>query len=203
MNKLTRKQERFGDEYLVDLNGTQAAIRAGYSKGSAEVAASRLLRNDKVVAYIQQRQKKLQAKTEISQEKVLIELAKIGFASITDYLEYKSTLRVVGYDNAGEPKFDWAMLVDARDSSEVDGAPIQEVSIARDGTFKLKLHNKLDALEKIGRHLGLFDKGIHSDVPEENGLLTALKRVAEGINFDELDRSESETASGDDMVDNE
>ena len=45
---LTPKQARFVEEYLIDLNGKQAAIRAGYSPGTAEVQASRLLRNAKV-----------------------------------------------------------------------------------------------------------------------------------------------------------
>ena len=157
MAKLTEKQKRFADEYLIDLNATQAAIRAKYSQKTAEATAARLLRNVKVAEYIQRRQKNMQAKTEITQERVITELAKIGFANLTDFLDYETVQRVIDYKN-GEPVIDWAMMVNAKDSSEVDGSAIQEVSISRDGTFKFKLYSKLDALEKIGRLLGLYDK---------------------------------------------
>lgn len=65
---LTPKQERFCQEYILDLNATQAAIRAGYAKGSAEVTGCRLLTNAKVSAFIQQLQKKTAEKLEITHE---------------------------------------------------------------------------------------------------------------------------------------
>ena len=154
---LTEKQKRFADEYLIDLNATQAAIRAKYSAKTADAAASRMLANVKIAKYIQGRQGKLQRRTEISQDKVLAELAKIGFSNIKDYLNYRTVLREVDRDENGDPVYDWAMIVDALDSDQVDGAPIQEVRIARDGTFIFKLYNKLDALEKIAKHLGLYN----------------------------------------------
>lgn len=83
--RLTDKQQRFADEYLIDLNATQAAIRAGYSVKTATEQAARLLTNVKVQEYIQKRQNKLQANTGITQEKVLAELAAIGFSVSTDF----------------------------------------------------------------------------------------------------------------------
>lgn len=73
MSKLTEKQQRFADEYLIDLNATQAYIRAGYkAKGNAaEVNANRLLRNAKVQSYIQERMKEREKRTEITQDMVL------------------------------------------------------------------------------------------------------------------------------------
>lgn len=152
---LTEKQKRFADEYLIDLNATQAAIRAGYSAKTAEQMGYKLVQNSLVSKYIQERQKRREKRTEITQDKVLAELSKIGFASITDYLEYKTVQRVIEYKD-GEPVIDWAMLVNAFESAGVDGAPIQEVSVTKDGTFKFKLHDKGKALELIGRHLGMF-----------------------------------------------
>ena len=70
-NVLTPKQERFAQEYLVDLNGKQAAIRAGYSPRSAEVTASRLLRHDKVGASLRRLQAQTQERLEITRDTVL------------------------------------------------------------------------------------------------------------------------------------
>ena len=166
MAKLTRKQQLFVDEYLIDLNATQAAIRAGYSKKTAQEQASRLLSNVMVQAAISEAMQKREKRTEITQDRVLVELAKIGFASITDYLSYRTATRQVGNDNDGEPIYDWAMIVDATESGLVDGAPIQEVSVGKDGTFKFKLYSKLDALGKIGKHLGMFERREGFDVED-------------------------------------
>lgn len=185
MAKLTEKQKRFAEEYLIDLNATQAALRAGYSKKNADKIGSELLGKTRVSEYIQERQKQLQIKTGITQERVLAELEKIGFARITDYLEYETALRVVDYNVNGEPQYDWAMLVNAKNSSEVDGGPIQEVSISKDGTFKFKLYSKLDALEKIGRHLGIFEnqgKRPTDDRDDDN----LFKAIREAVTNDEV-----------------
>jgi len=118
--------------------------------------AYKLVQKSSVQKAIQEAMKKREKRTEITQDVVLAELAKIGFASITDYLEYKTVLRKVGHSDDGEPQYDWAMIVNTFDSSETDGSPIQEVSISKDGTFKFKLHSKPQALEMIARHLGMF-----------------------------------------------
>ena len=74
---LTAKQRRFVDEYLIDLNATQAAIRAGYSKKTAEVQASRLLSNVKVQTVMQQLMLKRELRTEITQDKVLADIENV------------------------------------------------------------------------------------------------------------------------------
>ena len=65
---ITPKQQRFADEYLIDLNATQAAIRAGYSERSAEQQGNRLLGNDKVAAYIAEAQADRSERTDITQD---------------------------------------------------------------------------------------------------------------------------------------
>ena len=81
MAKLTEKQKRFVQEYLVDLNATAAAKRAGYSEKSASRIAVELLNKTQVSAEIQKQQAKRQKRVEITQEKVLEELAAIAFAN--------------------------------------------------------------------------------------------------------------------------
>jgi phage terminase small subunit len=83
---LTARQKLFALEYPIDLNGTQAAIRAGYSARTAEAAASRLLRNVKVGAEIRRVMDERGKRLEISADNVLRELAKLAFSNIDDFL---------------------------------------------------------------------------------------------------------------------
>lgn len=160
MAKLTDKQKRFVDEYLIDLNATRAYKAAYPSVKKDEVAAAasaRLLRNVKVQDYLMERQKDLQKRTEITQDKVLQELARIGFADIKDYLSFRTEKTVITYDtDTGEPIIDYSPIIEMLDSDQVDGKVIQEVSINSKGVFTFKLYSKLDALEKIGKTLGMF-----------------------------------------------
>jgi len=83
---LTAKQARFVDEYLIDLNATQAAIRAGYSKNSAAQQGWDLLRKPEIAAVIQERRKELIEKVRVTQEMVVLELAALAFANMIDYI---------------------------------------------------------------------------------------------------------------------
>ena len=89
--KLTPKQRRFVNEYLIDLNATQAAIRAGYSKKTAQQIGAENLSKPVIQAEIQKRQTKLQNKLEITQERVLQELASIAFANGADFAKVVNT----------------------------------------------------------------------------------------------------------------
>ena len=86
MAKLTPKQRFFCDEYLIDLNATQAAIRAGYSPISARDIGCKNLTNPYIKAHIEKRMANRKERTEITQDMVLKELARIGFANIDDYV---------------------------------------------------------------------------------------------------------------------
>ncbi len=87
MVTLTDKQTRFVQEYLVDVNATQAAIRAGYSKKTAQEQSSRLLSNVMVSEAIAKGMQALAEKTGVTAEKVIAELALIGFSNMLDYLD--------------------------------------------------------------------------------------------------------------------
>ena len=183
MSKLTPKQKIFVDEYLVDLNATRA-YKAAYKNikkdETAAVNGNRLLRNAKVKDHIDKRMKDREKRTEVTQDKVLQELAKIGFADIKDYLEYKTAKTVVQHDESGEPVIDYQQIVNVIDSKEVDTSVIQEVSIGKDGTFKFKLYDKQKALVDIGKHLGMF-----TDKIEVKGNLS-VNNPFEGLTTEQL-----------------
>ena len=96
---LNERQRRFADEYPIDLNATQAAIRAGYSEKTAYSVGHRLLKNVEIQKCIQARLQDRAERTEITQDKVLKELAKIGFADAADYadsqLKYSNKIKAL------------------------------------------------------------------------------------------------------------
>ncbi|MGO7686260.1 terminase small subunit [Rhizobium ruizarguesonis] len=147
---LSAKQKRFVAEYLIDLNATQAAIRAGYSKKTATVQASRLLTNAKVQEELSKQQSKVAERLEITKERIVDELAKIGFANMLDYMR-------AGPD--GDPYLDFSGLT--RDQA----AALSEVTVEdfKDGRgedardvrrVKFKLHDKKGALVDLAKMLG-------------------------------------------------
>lgn len=162
---LTPKQARFVEEYLIDLNATQAATRAGYSAKTAASQGERLLRNVEVAKAIQAAQAARSARTEITQDMVLRELAKIGFSDIRKVVRWGATELRTTEDKDGEAvtePYHGLSLVSADDIDDDTAAAISEVSEGRDG-LKVKLHDKKGALVDIGRHLGMFkDKVEHS-----------------------------------------
>jgi phage terminase small subunit len=142
--KLTAKQQLFCDEYLVDLNGTQAAIRAGYSAKTANRIANENLTKPDIQAYITERRKELQEKLQITQERVLAEYAKIGFSDIRHYFNNDGSLKAL--ENLSDD------AAGAVGSIEVDEIRLGEESIGV--TKKLKMWNKREALDSICKVLG-------------------------------------------------
>ena len=114
MSKLTPKQARFVEEYLIDLNATQAARRAGYSARTANEQGCRLLANVSVADAIAAAQNRRAQRTEVSADRVVAELAKIGFANMGDYLRA---------NEGGDPYLDFSALT--RDQTAV----LQEVTV--------------------------------------------------------------------------
>lgn len=139
-------QERFVQEYLVDLNATRAAIRAGYSPKSAYSAGPRLLRLPGVRAAVEAAMAERRQRVRVSQDRVVTELARLAFSDIRDF---------AAWDGEG---------VRLRDSGELPPggtACIAEIvqTPGREGrALRLKLHGKTRALEALARHLGLFDR---------------------------------------------
>ena len=122
-SRLTEKQKRFVDEYLIDLNATQAAIRAGYSVNRASELGYQLLQKTTVCAEIQKRRQDRERRTEITQDKVLEEIGKVAFHDAGDCpeseLKYSNKLRALellgkhlGMFEPGTPGNDFSKLED-------------------------------------------------------------------------------------------
>lgn len=172
---LTARQEAFVREYLTDLNATQAAIRAGYAKGSANVTAHRLLMNANVAAEIAKHQAQRSSRLDITADKVIAELAKIGFADIRDVVRWGDTVT----DEDGDPIHGLALLASDRISDNT-AAAIAEISETTTG-LKIKLHDKRAALVDIGRHLGMFtDKVEHSGGIQVSSTVTFVEPPTRG-----------------------
>lgn len=167
---LTAKQQRFVEEYLVDLNATQAALRAGYAASGASVEGARLLGNAKVAAEIAKRQKKLSDKLGVTVERIVTELAKIGFADIRKAVKWNGHLvREEDNPDGGDVLViknivtNHVTLVDSDQLDDDTAAAISEISQNATGGVKLKMHDKKGALVDLGKHLGMFvDKVEHS-----------------------------------------
>ncbi|RFD33856.1 terminase small subunit [Pseudomonas sp. GL93] len=179
---LTAKQQRFVDEYLIDLNATQAAIRAGYSKKTARQIADQNLSKLDIKAALEKRMQSRSARTEITQDMVLRELAKIGFSDIRKVIRWGETqVRMVDReDDAPEDMVPYhgLALIDSTEVDDSTAAAIAEVSQGRDG-LKVKLHDKKGALVDIGRHLGMFTAPGHAELDAELKRLEVEKRRAE------------------------
>ena len=151
--KLTPKQERFCEEYLVDLNATQAAIRAGYSEKAARVQAAKMLTKANIQEKIAELQKEQSKRTEITADKVLAELAIIAFADRTE---------IAKITESGFVKF-----------TPTDKLPAELKKIIvgiKEGKFGIEVAtaDKVRALELLGKHLGIFDRPDEaSDTSEE------------------------------------
>jgi phage terminase small subunit len=143
--KLNAKQTMFIAEYLVDLNASQAAARAGYSKRVAGVIGYQLLQKPLIKAAIEHAQRERLSKLDISADKVVEEIAKVAFFDLT---------RVVRIDGGR------VAINNTDDMSENDRRSLVEISETETdkGTVskKIRAHDKLKALELLGRHLAMF-----------------------------------------------
>lgn len=162
---LTPKQQRFVEEYLVDLNATQAAIRAGYSSRTACEQASRLLANVKVSEAIAEARKKLAEKTGITQERVLKEYARIAFLDIRKAFDEEGQLRPVQELDDDTAAAIAGLEVEVKrlpgEADEtLEGQPHGGALKRQHGEtarlHKIKLADKKGELDSIARHLGMF-----------------------------------------------
>ncbi len=186
MAKMTAKQQRFCDEYLIDLNATQAAIRAGYSEKYAHTNANKLLQNTTIKEYIQQRKADRVERTEITQDMVLKELAIIAFSNAADYaevIEKEVTQRIDGetvpvLDSMGNPlKIKTVEPILTAELTKEQKKALAVIKKGKDG-FEVKPYDKVRALELLGRHLGMF-----TDKVEMSG---KVNNPFEGLSTDEL-----------------
>ena len=181
--KLTVRQQAFVAEYLVDLNATQAAIRAGYSSKGADVTASKLLVVPKVARAVAEAFAARAKRTEIEADTVLRELARIAFSDIRD---------VVSWDADG-------LELKASDTLTVDAAAtVKEIRSSKTTTTEdrgrrevervehvVKLYDKQRALVDLGRHLGLFPSRVELSGPG-GGPIPVLVALFDGMPSEEI-----------------
>lgn len=159
MPKQAKKSPRqiiFVREYIKDFNGSRAAIAAGYSKRSAGSAAYDLLNNPRVQADIERCCNRHAAKLEISREKVLGELAKLGFSNMADYTAVQADgSAVVDLSGVSRDKMAAVEAIETREYVEPGADSEDGRRVVRN--IKIKLSNKREALELLGKHLRLFN----------------------------------------------
>ena len=170
MRELTGKQKRFVEEYLCDLNATQAAIRAKYAEKTAYSAGQRLLKDVEVQAAIQREMNRRSERTQITQDNVLNELAKLGFSDIRKVFDDDGRLLPVHMlpDDIA-PAVSSVKVT----TSRVPGTDPVEVEF----TTEVKFWDKPKAIDLAGKHLMLW-KEVGS---KENPL------TVESLSDDELD----------------
>ena len=146
---LSEKQQRFVQEYIIDLNARQAAIRAGYSPKTAGAQSSRLLTKVKIQDEIAKAMEDRGKRTGVTQDRVLAELSAIAFAKATDYAEV---------DEEG--------FVKIKPTAELTDEQKKAIAGIKKGAngIEVKLVDKTKALEMLSRHLGLFNDKLNVNV---------------------------------------
>lgn len=160
-----QKEQDFVLLYFKGKSGIQAAKEAGYTgpDNYLAVQASQLLRKPNVAAMLASLRQRAQERTEITADKLLRELAKIGFANMKDF---------VSLDADGNPRpdlsdlseDDWAAIEELTTETYIEGAGPNAREVKR---VKIKLHPKLAAIEKAMKHLGMFDKRRSGDADDQ------------------------------------
>ncbi|MBV9825867.1 MAG: terminase small subunit, partial [Alphaproteobacteria bacterium] len=149
---LTGKQARFVEEYLIDLNATQAAIRAGYSERTAYSIGQENLKKPEIASAIAEAQKARATKSGVTADMIVEEYRRLGFSEMRRLMRWGP--------NGVE-------LLPSAELAEDDAAAVAEVSqtVTKDGgTIRLKVHDKARALDSLPRHLGLFRDRVEVEV---------------------------------------
>ncbi|MDI4655549.1 terminase small subunit [Xanthobacter autotrophicus] len=165
---MTPKQTRFVQEYLVDLNATQAAVRAGYSKRTAvKIGSENLLKPD-IAREIQRAMDERAARTGITAERVLQELARIAFLDIRKAFNADGSMKPLDQ-------------IDDETAAAIAGLEVAE-TFNDDGEHtgsvrKIKLSDKIGALTLLARHLGMLNDKLTLKGDAENPLTLLVKAI--------------------------
>ncbi|MDO8159640.1 terminase [Bacillus toyonensis] len=176
--ELSEKERLFCLYYVKYFNGTQAALKSGYTKESAHVQASRLLRRERVSSYIKELKGELVENVFVEALDVLKEYIKIAFADITNYVTFGQRevelepLEKTSVDEEGKEVTEFITetrmmnYIDLAESDRVDGSIITEVKQGRDG-ISIKLADKMKALDKLAQYFDLVPDNFKRQIEEE------------------------------------
>lgn len=167
---LTKKQKLFVEEYLIDLNATQAAIRAGYSPDTAYSIGQENLKKPEIKNAIDKALAERSRRTGINQDRVLMELARIALLNPANVVDFdEATIR--------------------EDATVDDLAAVASVKVKRFPTKEgegiereIKFYNKNKALDALGRHLGMFQNNVNVNVESSSKLDDIMSQLGgEGL----------------------
>lgn len=150
--KLTKKQQLFVDEYLIDLNATQAAIRAGYSVDTAREIGCENLTKPNIQEAIAKAMAERSKRTGVNQDRVVLELARIAFVNIEDVVD-TDTGEIL--PNASKDDLACIESVKFKESYSDTGSMTER---------EVKIASKMKALELLGKHLGMWNDKIDVNV---------------------------------------
>jgi phage terminase small subunit len=161
--RLNKRQELFCREYIIDMNGTQAAIRAGYKADNAKVVACMMLQKPEIRFHVAKLQEKAFERLDLNAQRVLYELACIAFNNAQDFT-------TVGPD--GEPQLDmrkmsrdqWAAIAEyTEDATGGQNDGERRLIVRR----KIKSHDKVAALGMLGKYFKLFTEKVEHSFSDE------------------------------------
>jgi len=152
MAGLTGKQERFIAEFLIDLNATQAAIRAGYSADTAYSIGSENLKKPEILNAIAEARAKIATMLEVTAERIIAEYAKLGFSNMAHYTRIHHGDPYIDLSAVSLDQFAAIAEVTSEDYTEGRGEDSRDIK-----KTKIKLHDKKGALDSLARHLGMFN----------------------------------------------
>lgn len=166
---MTKKQKKFVEEYLIDLNATQAAIRAGYSPDTAGSIGSENLKKPEIRVRIEKAMAEHSKRTGINQDRIIEELAKIALLNPKNLINFEeATVK----EEATEEDLAAISSIRVKCFPTKDGEGIER---------EVKMYDKAKALELLGRHLGMFkDKVEVSGLEEEKKKLDDILQQIRG-----------------------
>ena len=172
--KLSPKEKIFVDEYLKHLNATQAVKSAGYKVKHPREKGSQLLAKGNIKSYLADKMAKREKRTEITQDLVLSEIAKIAFANIGDVMEWNQ-FGVTLKDSKSLSRDQKAVISSIKERKQ-EGEGFSTTSL------EVKFHDKIKALELAAKHLGLLDgSGKPKDTENRFTHTDAILSIVEGI----------------------
>lgn len=167
--QLTKKQKRFVEEYLIDLNATQAAIRAGYSPDTAYSIGQENLKKPEIKIHIDKAMAERSRRTGVNQDRVILELARIAFLKLTDVVDSEGRIK----DGASEDDLSCIESIKYKHSDSETGSSIER---------EVKAASKIRALELLGKHLGMYQNNLNVTLETSEKLDDIMSQIGgEGL----------------------